>query len=322
MSISKDLFTILSNDSNFSNLLPLMLNIDSILKEPLSLNYVTFLLASSLTLLEKHVSSFSVVVRGKVLLYKPKTAEELAKDALNYNKAQVIQLYLRYIAAEQLEEKFKKWLSKNELGTKALRRRMTSLTLDEHEKEREANVPENDNFNLVIEEVLKPKNKLLPSHLREADLSFEEKLLLLSTFGNQGDHLVNGHIGLKKDSELMAGETFLDAGLIKTISPNFMVIAAEDTHTVSFAKLDYKYLFASDIQNLKEKIDFLRRIFVEIPRQYIMEMAYYLEEKVISNSEMVYKEGEDVDAIYMVKHGEIEVTVFFRFSINSYRLRL
>lgn len=209
------------------------------------------------------------------------------------------------MAGEQLEEKFKKWLSKNELGTKALRRRMTSLTADEHAAEREV---ENDNFSLVIEEVLKPKNKLLPSHLREFDLSFEEKLLLLSTFGNQGEHLVNGHISLKSDTELKVGETFLEAGLMKQISPNFMIVAAEDTHIVSFAKLDYKFLFASDIRNLKEKIDFLRRIFVEIPRQYIMEMAYYLEEKVLSNSEMVYKEGEDVDAIYMVKHGEIEIT--------------
>ena len=258
-------------------------------------------------MLEQPVSCFSVMVKGKALLYIQKDFDEIKKNDSSHQKSQVIQIYLRYMAREQLEEKFKKWLSNNEHGTKALRKRMASLSFTDEVIERDSVAPDEDDFCAIIEQVLKEENPILPPHLRENDISFEEKLLLLSALGLPGDHLRNGNLALKGTKELKAGDTFGEGGLIKPVHANYVIIATEDTHIVSFTRLDFKLLFASDIQNIKEKIDFLQKTFTEIPKQTIMEIAYYLEERVLFTSEMAYREGEEADAIFFIKNGEIEV---------------
>lgn len=247
------------------------------------------------------------MVKGKALLYTPKDFDEIKKEGSNPQKSQVIQIYLRYMSREHLEEKFKKWLSNNEHGTKALRKRMASLSFADEVIEKESEVPDEDDFCAIVEQVLQSENPLLPPHLRENDLSFEDKLLLLSTLGLQGDHLRNGNLTLKGTKQLKIGDTFGEGGLIKPVHANYVIMATEDTHIVSFTRTDYKLLFASDIQNIKEKIEFLQKTFTEIPKQTIMEMAYYLEERVMFTSEMAYREGEEADAIFFIKNGEIEV---------------
>jgi len=262
-----------------------------------------------LILLEQAISSISIIAKGKALLYLPREQDEIKKEGNSNIKAQVINIYTRYIQKEQLEERFKKWLNKHELGTKALRKRMASLS-EKDEENSEKDAPDDDDFRSIIDNVLRNENPLLPPHLRNSDLLLEEKLVLLSKFGFYGDLVKNGNIMLKVKTELGNGATFSESALIKPLHADFIIIAKEDTHIVSLARLDFKLLVASDIQNIKDKIDFLRKMFSEVPKQNIMEMTYYLEERILSNSESVYKEGEDVDAIYLIKNGEIEVRIF------------
>ena len=270
------------------------------------LNYVYLADLFILIFSEQAISSISIIAKGRALIYLPKQLDEIKKDGNTSQRAQVINFYVKYIQKEQLEERFKKWLSKHELGTKALRKRMASLSEKEEEGE-EKDAPDDDDFRSIIDNVLRNGNPLLPPHLRESDLSMEEKLVLLSKFGFCGDLIKNGNILLKVKKELGNGDAFSESALVKPLHADFVIIAKEDTHIVSITRLDYKLLFASDIQNIKEKIGFLRKIFPEVPKQNIMEMAYYLEERVLFNTETVYKEGDDVSAIYLIKNGEIEV---------------
>jgi len=273
---------------------------------------------TSVVELQQAVSSLSIIIKGKALYYTFKEPDEIRKEGSAHVKGQVMNVYTRFMQDEHLEERFKKWLSKHELGTKALRKRMSSISTTEEEgSERESISPDDDDFRSVIEKVLQEHNTILPPHLRESDLSFEEKLVLLSKFGVPGDHVKNSYIALKARRELVPGETFGEETLVKPQLANFMIIATEDTHIVSFLRYDLKLLFASDIKNLHKKIEYLRKVFPEVPRMYIMEMAYYLEERVLFNSELVYKEGEEADALYLIKSGEIEISMIKESQLNE-----
>jgi len=209
---------------------------------------------TSIVELQQAVSSLSIIVKGKALYYTFKEPEELRKEGLTNLKGQVMNTYIRYMQEEHLEERFKKWLSKHELGTKALRKRMSSIsTNDEEGSERESVSPDDDDFRSIIEHVLRNQNPILPPHLRESDLSFEEKLVLLSKFGMPGEHIKSTYVAMKARKELVPGEAFGEETLIKPQLANFMIIATEDTHIVSFLRHDIRLLFSSDIKNLHEK---------------------------------------------------------------------
>ena len=139
-------------------------------------------------------------MKGKAFKYVKKDFEEFKREYTNSQKAYIVSLYMKYIAKEQLEEKFKKWLSNNEQGTKALRRRMTSLSgnHDEGSDRGSLVMDDDDDFSNMLEKILHDNNFIIPYDIQEPDLTFEEKLLLVSTFGLEGNHLVNGNLRIKE----------------------------------------------------------------------------------------------------------------------------
>ena len=246
------------------------------------------------------------------MMFKSKKAEIIKKESNDFRKSQVIQEYIQYITNEKLEDKLKGWLHKKEFGTKPLRKRLDILSM-KNESSTQEDI-ELSEFSAMVETVLQDKSLLLPSHLRDFDLSFGEKLLLLSHFGSPGEYITNGVFTVSADKELKVSDTFGEISLLKPMVMDRTIIAAEDVHLVSFTRDDYRILYSLDIKNLQNKIQFLMKVFSETSTASIVKIAYFLQEKVLSGREVLYKEGEESKAIYFIKKGEVQVKFIRKFT--------
>ncbi|RZK01716.1 MAG: hypothetical protein EOO43_23990 [Flavobacterium sp.] len=82
----------------------------------------------------------------------------------------------------------------------------------------------------------------------------------------------------------------------------------------------------SRVPTMLERKEFLWKTFPNLTIESIIKLSAYLEERMILNWDNVYKEGDDPDAIYIVKSGEVQVIYFFvskstYYLINSYSKR-
>jgi len=245
--------------------------------------------------------------------FKAKKPEIMKKEYNDFRKGQVIQEYIQYITSEKLEEKLKKWLNKKELGTKALRRRLDMVSA-KNENTTQDDLDLNE-FSTIVEGVLQDKSQLLPLHLRDFDLNFGEKILLLSHFGLPGEYLKNGVFTVSAYKELRASDTFGEISLLKPMEMDSTIIATEDVHLVSFTRDDYRILYSLDIKSIQNRMQFLMKVFNETTTASLSKIAYFLEERVLLGREVLYKEGEESKAIYFIKKGEVQVLFEYNFEL-------
>ena len=66
---------------------------------------------------------------------------------------------------------------------------------------------------------------------------------------------------LRKECEFRGGDCFGEVALMKPSHVSYTVIAAEDTHIVSFTRHDYKMLFSEENDSIKAKVDFITQDF-------------------------------------------------------------
>ena len=85
------------------------------------------------------------------------------------------------------------------------------------------------------------------------------------------------------------------------------VIASESLHVISINQADIYALFKSRIDFLAEKKNFLWSMFPDLLPGFIIRLCLMLEEKIFTNQDTVYEEGDDADAIYILKSGGVEV---------------
>ena len=197
------------------------------------------------------------------------------------------------------------WLNNRETGTRTLRRRMgIPASQDSLNPAKKGPLAA---FTSIVESILIPKNPLLSPNLRDHDISLGEKLLLISHFGKPGEYIKNGVFSIEATQHLTSNDAFDTIGLMKSAPVGNAVIAAEDVYIVSFMRDDYRLLYSQDLINPKEKIEFLSRIFAEVSKGALVKIAHFLEERILTTRDIIYKEGEDSKAIYFIKRGEVQV---------------
>ncbi len=60
-----------------------------------------------------------------------------------------------------------------------------------------------------------------------------------------------------------------------------------------------------------ERKEFFWKTFPNLTIESIIKLSAYLEERMILNWDHVYREGDEPDAIYIVKSGEVQVKKIF-----------
>lgn len=138
-------------------------------------------------------------------------------------------------------------------------------------------------------------------------LSFEERLLLLNSRKNK-NYFENGLAAFKAINTLGEGDYFGEIALIFRINRTASIIAMEDAHLFYLSADDYKLIFNSQINNIIKKVDFGVRVFPNLSRKMVMKFCYLLEEKAFQHGEIIYKEGDKPDALYLVKSGQVQIS--------------
>ncbi len=170
-----------------------------------------------------------------------------------------------------------------------------------------------------IEEITKPKSSIIPLDIAKGDLSIDERFLLLSYGEGIKNYFKDGISTHKKIKELTKCDKIAETAF--TINQPFehTIIAAEDLHVLSIKKECFQTLAAQRLPCFKRKRQFLSMVFPKLSYDSILQLSVYLEEKTFSSWEYIYKEGQDADALYIIKSGEIQVMIFIEFIYLSFK---
>lgn len=163
-----------------------------------------------------------------------------------------------------------------------------------------------------IEEITKPKSSIIPLDIAKGDLSIDDRFLLLSYGEGIKNYFKDGISTHKKIKELTKGDKIAETAF--TINQPFehTIIASEDLHVLSIKKECFQTLAAQRLPCFKRKRQFLAMVFPKLSYEIILQLSVYLEEKTFSSREYIYKEGQDAEALYIIKSGEIQVLYSFK----------
>jgi len=146
----------------------------------------------------------------------------------------------------------------------------------------------------------------------KVDLTYEEKLLFLNNTKQETDpYFIRGTAIYKKVNSLKQGDYFGELALIFNQPRLASIIAGDDLHLLSLKSSSYKAVFESEIQNVLEKTKLFRGFFPIISQDDIGKFCYLLEEKSFKFNDVIYKEGDEAEALYIIQQGEVQVKFFY-----------
>ena len=163
--------------------------------------------------------------------------------------------------------------------------------------------------NLIKEKIFNPEVKICTAK-QNVDLTYEEKLLILNEKVSN-PYFTNGISTYKKVGYLRSGDFFGELALLFNQVRSASVIASEDLHVVTLSSSNYKDIFNSEIKNLWDKVEFFKLTFTDLSPVLVAKFCHLLEEKKFTHNDIIYKENDPADGIYIIKQGEVQVIFFF-----------
>ena len=112
-----------------------------------------------------------------------------------------------------------------------------------------------------------------------------------------------GELALKKERLMPRAAT------IKCIGGCHLAVMSKDDYTKVLSKIEGR--------KLRKLIEYFKSIpfLAKNSKTYLTKLHYSFEEKQFIRNQEVYREGEPSDWVYLVKHGEFEVTKRINFTI-------
>ncbi|KAL4438628.1 hypothetical protein ABPG74_015526 [Tetrahymena malaccensis] len=109
---------------------------------------------------------------------------------------------------------------------------------------------------------------------------------------------------------IKAGSTFGELGILEGKPRSALIICSEDSEFAIMEKEDYSELLAErDRKNLLKKFEFLKqKIFPELTNDAIKKIFYSFQKRTIQKNEILFQEGDKVNGIFIIKHGEVNLS--------------
>jgi hypothetical protein len=85
----------------------------------------------------------------------------------------------------------------------------------------------------------------------------------------------------------------------------------QDTHFATLVRFDYEgSLMKIERKRLNKMIEFMKQIpcFRTWTRNTVSKFSYFLKKVTFKRNQYVYKEGDKIDRIYIIKKGEFEIS--------------
>lgn len=244
-------------------------------------------------------------MKGEVFVFIPKGHENVELDS-NFArmKKEAYDVYSVY-----LEENMQKKEEETHSATQRKKefRPRTYSSRDLSAKSSGSKSPRSSTQNDTFRKTILNKNNGLWKGDPKFDLTFEEKLLLLNE--KKGlSYFERGLATFKKLNYLSDGDFFGELALIFHTTRTASIIASEDCHLLRITSEDFKTIFGSQINNVMHKLDFIQSLFPKLSRKYLMKFCYLLEERIYHHNEILYKEGEEAEAVYILRNGEVQLS--------------
>ncbi|CDW81071.1 UNKNOWN [Stylonychia lemnae] len=115
-------------------------------------------------------------------------------------------------------------------------------------------------------------------------------------------------------TQLKAGKSFGELALIKNKPRAATIKCTEDCHFAVMSKTDYeKVLQKIELKKMQKIIDFLHQLpfFKVWTKTSLGKLHYSFEERLFKRNQVVYREGDASEMVYIIKSGEFEVTKRF-----------
>ena len=254
---------------------------------------------------------FYIIYKGETHVFIPKGPKEFEEDFSNINKKLAYEDYLAFLKRNIDNSSYTS--IPNNTAKEDVNRSPSKRTMTRGETWSEISVVHRPKGTILREKVLDPASEIY-SGPPEHDLTFDEKLLLLNNKANT--YFLQGTATYRKVSILRAGDSFGELALLFNQPRTASVIASEDLHVLTLASSNYKGIFESEISNLYKKIDFFRTTFDDLSSLMIAKFCYLLKEKKLTHNEVIYKEHDDADGIYIVKEGEVQLAKYIEVEEN------
>jgi len=119
---------------------------------------------------------------------------------------------------------------------------------------------------------------------------------------------------------LSNGACFGELALMNSKPRAATIVALSPTHTSYLVKRDYKAIIGKAMKkNIDSIKDFLKQIcsLQHLTNNTLQKLSYYIKEVKTPRGQVVFKEGEPVDGIYLVRDGEYEKTKVYQRDLGT-----
>lgn len=267
---------------------------------------------------------FYLILKGSALVLLPKDPEQIYKEK------------------EKLRQRFKK-LQKEAEKQRDTQQQLNSINEEERSP---TNIPSKKPVSMNTNE-LSLLSPFIPSNSTRHAIKSLQKVTKMMSFLNasslgslkqkldQSSWLITpqmreeaGSLGLKLETlsnprhffegqvfryfsggVLSYGQTFGELGLLRKKPRAATVVCLENTHFGILQKADYETIyFELQHQKLKNLIKFFKSSLDEqLSNDAITKYAYLFEKKKLAFEDVVYKEGDKADRVFLIKKGEISL---------------
>ena len=139
--------------------------------------------------------------------------------------------------------------------------------------------------------------------------SQDRRLLAQASRPQQAYVMKNGVCTHTPQKEVKSGETFGEINQ-KGIARSETVIAVEDLHVVSLNAQDYLEIFEEPIREKNERAEIFRSLFGDkFGSRYLAKLTDLFHAHRYNFKEKIYEQGDDIDGIFMVRTGEVQLSV-------------
>ncbi len=266
---------------------------------------IIFFSSISLTLKGEPGNEFFLILKGEASVFVPNGHENKNLEAIICRmKREAYDVYSTYKEANMQkyeEETHSATHKKKEFLPRTYSQKNLNI------RESSPKSPRSNRTNDAIRRIILSKENDIWKGDPKFDLTFDEKLLLLND--KRGlPYFERGLASFKKLNTLMDGDFFGELALIFHTTRTASIIASEDCHLLKISSDDFKTIFGSQINNVVHKLDFISSLFPKLSRKYLMKFCYLLEERTYHHNENLYKGGEEPDAVFILKNGEIQLS--------------
>ncbi|CAK74478.1 unnamed protein product (macronuclear) [Paramecium tetraurelia] len=116
---------------------------------------------------------------------------------------------------------------------------------------------------------------------------------------------------LQKVGQMKAGDSFGEIALTKQVPRTATIVAAEDTNFATVSREQFNKLLSSYYEYIQQQnVAFLQKVpaFAEWNEQMLNQIYYHFTFEDYKMFDVIYKENQPSNKIYIVKNGEIEIS--------------